>query len=445
MKKTILLWLMAALAPAPAQQQSDILIKISREDAPVIAIPVFRGSGTAQNFMAVFNETLNEEIEGAGVLKIAARSMLPRNNPQRPQDFRVVERGNGDGLTISDWASPPVNANYLAFGYTGIQEDQMVLFGWLFNVTQPLASAQVIGKLYFGSINNDGARKVAREFAADILRQFGAESLAGSKIFFVSNRTGDKQIWVMDHDGSNQKAFAPYRELCTMPSVSPDGGKIAFTRFASGGPQLMIHAADTGRRLPFLNPPGSFNATLSFTPDSREVVFASKVGGFPQLHVANVDGSGLRRLSQSRAIEVEPKVNPKTGADVVFVSGRGGPQQIYKMNIDGADVTRLSTGEGQASNPSWHPDGKFIAFSWTKGYEPGNWNVFVMDVASKKYNQLTHGRGRNENPTWAPDGRHIVFASTRNGSMQIYTMLADGTNVRQLTSAGRNEMPVWGK
>jgi len=174
-------------------------------------------------------------------------------------------------------------------------------------------------------------------------------------------------------------------------------------------------------------------------------VFASKVSGYAQLHIANADGSGLQRLSNSRAIEVEPKVNPKTAADLVFVSGRSGPQQIYKMNIDGADVTRLTTGQGQASNPSWHPDGKHIAFSWTSGYEPGNFNIFVMDVTTKEYVQLTFGRGRNENPAWAPDGRHLVFASNRGGSMQIYTMLADGTQVKQLTSAGRNEMPVWSK
>jgi TolB protein len=127
------------------------------------------------------------------------------------------------------------------------------------------------------------------------------------------------------------------------------------------------------------------------------------------------------------------------------VSGRSGPQQIYKMNIEGTDVSRLTPGDGQASNPSWHPNGKFIAFSWTSGYEPGNFNIFLMDVTTQKYDQLTHGRGRNENPTWAPDGRHIVFMSNRNGTKQIYTMLADGTNIRQLTGAGSNEMPVWSK
>ena len=46
---------------------------------------------------------------------------------------------------------------------------------------------------------------------------------------------------------------------------------------------------------------------------------------------------------------------------------------------------------------------------------------------------------------FSPDGTKLVFASNRGGTMQIYTMLADGTNVRRLTNAGRNEMPVWSK
>ena len=96
-------------------------------------------------------------------------------------------------------------------------------------------------------------------------------------------------------------------------------------------------------------------------------------------------------------------------------------------------------------NPSWHPDGQHIAFAWSRGYEPGNFNIFIMEVASRKFIQLTHGAGRNENPSWAPDGRHLVFSSNRSGSSQIWTMLADGTKLKRLTSEGRNTMPVWGK
>jgi TolB protein len=68
-----------------------------------------------------------------------------------------------------------------------------------------------------------------------------------------------------------------------------------------------------------------------------------------------------------------------------------------------------------------------------------------MDVATRQYVQLTHHEGKNESPYWAPDGRHIVFSSTRSGNEQIYTMLADGTQIRRLTHEGRNERPVWGR
>ena len=130
---------------------------------------------------------------------------------------------------------------------------------------------------------------------------------------------------------------------------------------------------------------------------------------------ADANGSNLKRLTHSRFVEVEPKVNPKTGNEIVFVSGRSGPQQIYKMNIEGTDIVRLTTGEGEASNPAWNPDGQHIAFSWTRGFEPGNFNVFVMNVATQEFVQLRTGQGRNENPTWAPDGRHLVFSSKRGG------------------------------
>ena len=54
---------------------------------------------------------------------------------------------------------------------------------------------------------------MAREFAADILQQFGAKSLAGSKIYFVSDRTGNKEIWSMDYDGSNQQQLTHYKSI----------------------------------------------------------------------------------------------------------------------------------------------------------------------------------------------------------------------------------------
>ena len=195
--------------------------------------------------------------------------------------------------------------------------------------------------------------------------------------------------------------------------------------------------------LPFYNQEASLNANASFTPDGKQIYYASTASGIAQIYAAAIDGQGFRRVSHRDAIEVEPKVNPKNPDLLLFVAGPG-HQQIYQMNADGVGVERVTNGEGEAANPAWNPDGQHFAFSWTRGYAKGDFNIFVMDIGSRQYVQLTHSEGRNENPVWAPDGRHLVFASTRTGESQIYTMLADGTQVKQLTNQGTNQNPRLG-
>jgi TolB protein len=444
MKRTILL-MPVALAIALAAPQT--VIKIVGGEKPTLAVPDFRGSGGAQQFMATFNSTLWNELQNSGQLKMIPKTVYPLSVPQQPTDFKPPVNGRSQGPWLTDWSGPPVSANTLAFGYTAPQDNQLVLFGWLYNVQQPTpAAAQLIGKVYFGSMDEAGAIKVAREFASDILKQFGAASLVGSKVYFVSDRSGNKEIWSMDYDGSNQKQFTSYKSITTFPVASADSTKIAFTTFARGTPQIFIHSLETGRKLAYYNQEASVNAASDFTPDSQHLlIYSTASGGYSQIYITDVNGGNIRRVSNSNAIDVEPKVNPKTGVDLVFVSGRGGLPQIYRMSMDGTDVERLSNGEGEAVNPSWNPDGQHIAFAWTRGYAPGNYNIFVMDIASRQVNQLTHDAGRCENPSWAPDGVHIVYSSKQGRSTELWTMLADGTQQRRLTTQGNNEKPVWSK
>lgn len=417
----------------------DIVAEIVGGERPSIAVPDLRGAGGSAALMSPLNETLFRDLEESGLFRMVPKSMYPLRVPQQPAEFVA------GGPWLTDWSGPPANANFLTIGYAAEQQGRIVLYGWLFNVTQrDIPNAQVFGKLYFGDLTEGGARTVAHEFAADILQQFGHTGVYGTKIYFVSDRSGAKEIWEMDPDGSNQRQITRYGSISSFPAVSPDRSKLVFTTWASGQPMIQVFSLETGRRLPYINQDASVNGTADFTPNGERIVLSSTaVGKSPQLFVSGIDGSGWERLTFSGAIDTEPTVNPRTGREIAFVSGRSGVPQLYVMNFDGTNVARLTDGQGEAVNPSWHPDGQHIAFAWTRGYDPGNWNVFIMDLATRDYVQLTHGTGRNENPGFAPDGRHIVFSSNRSGSNQIWTMLADGTQLRRLTSQGQNEKPVW--
>jgi TolB protein len=399
-----------------------------------LALPSFTArSAEVQTAAGVFNSVLWNDLEVSGILEMVSPSFFPLEAPTRLEELRP-----------QSWASPPANAHMVAYGSLQFTQDQLVVDAWLSDVRNPQAPP-VIAKRYRGNLTEDEARRLAHQFADDIIERLsgGLPGIARTQIAFVSDRTGNKEIWVMDYDGANQRQLTRYNSITRDPAVTLDGAKLAYMSYVSGNPDIYVQALDTGRRLPFRSQKG-LNATPAWSPDGSKVVFCASYPGDTELFLGDANGGNLRRLTNSRGVDIEPAWNPKTGAQIAFVSGRGGLPQIYLMDSDGSNVRRLTPGTGEAVNPTWSPNGQVLAFAWTRGFAPGNYNIFVMDVASGRLVQLTHGEGRNEHPSWAPDGRHIVFESNRGGRKQIYTMLVDGTQVRALTSAGANEAPVWG-
>jgi TolB protein len=445
---TLLLAVVFSTAALLAQKQSLTAWISGQGGKPALALPVFRASGGAEPFMDTFNSTLFGDLQNSGLFTIQPRSFYPKNNPQQPPDLR--EQDGGLGFALPDWGGAPVNASHLVFGYAAGANGAMALYGNVFDTRQPIAGAQLFSQRYAASLDQAGAIRMAHEFANDIIQKFGGSgTLIGSRIYYISNRgmkSEDSEVWAMDWDGNNQKQLTHLNSLALFPGVSADGTRVAFTSYAKGTPRIMMVSTESGRLLPFYNQEASMNASANFTPDGKQIYYSSSAAGVPQIFAASINGQDFRRISHRNAIEVEPKVNPKNPNIICFVSGPGA-QQLYTMTAEGTDVQRLTNGEGEASNPSWNPDGQHIAFSWTRGYAKGDWNVFIMDVTTREYSQLTHSEGKNENPVWAPDGRHIVFASTRGQraqNSQIYTMLADGTQVQKLTQQGNNRYPVWG-
>ena len=289
--------------------------------------------------------------QNSGLFTMAPKGMYPLQVPQRPEDFRQPPRPGTSlgGLALSDWSSPPVQANFLATGYTAeTRRPDRALRLAVRRQPSPTSPTRKSSASAISARWMKPAPAKWRTNSRPISWRTGAahrSSEPRSTSSPTAPATRKSGPWIPD--GSNQKQLTSFKSISIMPAVSPDGSKIAFTTYARGNPGIFITLyGDWAAAVPFYNQKASLNATPDFTPDGKQILYASSASGYAQIYVANLDGSNLKRISSSRAIEVEPKVNPKTGNDIVFVSGRSGPQQIFRMNFDGTGVERLTNGRG---------------------------------------------------------------------------------------------------
>jgi TolB protein len=402
-----------------------------------LAVPDFKAANADPNSAALlksFNETLWNDLDNAGIFDMVSKSFYPLEVPGAPADVK-----------FEPWSGPPVNASMLAFGNLGTSGDKQTVQGWLYDVKNP-ASPQVLGKQYQDAATADAARSIAHKFADEIIFRLGGgiAGIAESKIYFVSSRTGNKEIWAMDYDGANQHPLTRLGTVSLSPRPSPDNSRVAFSSINKGAWEILMYSLDLGRVVSFPRFGGT-NLSPAWAPDGSRLALSSSLSGDPEIYVVDASGANLKRLTSSPGPDVSPTWNRKTGAQLAWVSGRTGLPQIYTMEADGTNAQRM-TDQGYAVSPNWSPNGQFLAISWIRHYgpgAPGAQDIYIMDVASKQWVQLTHDGGRNDFPSWSPDGRHIIFQSSRSGSEQIWTMLADGTNQKQVTYKGSNMQPNW--
>jgi TolB protein len=384
--------------------------------------------------LKVFNDTLWNDLDNAGIFDMVSKSFYPLGAVGLPADVK-----------FESWSAPPPNAAMLAFGNLGVSNNNVTVQGWLYDVKN-VSSPQVLGKQYQDSATNDATRTIAHKFADEIIFRLGGgiAGIAESQIFFVSSRSGHKEIWAMDYDGANQRQITHLGSISLSPRISPDGTHLAFSSLVKSGWEILMYSVELNRLVSFPRFGGT-NLSPAWSPDGTKLAFSSSRSGHSEIYSADASGGNLKRLTSSRGPDVSPVWNRKTGAQISWVSGRTGLPEIYTMEGDGTNVQQV-TDQGYAVSPSWSPNGQFLVFAWMRHYgpgAPGAQDLYIMDVASKQWVQLTHDGGRNDFPSWAPDGRHIVFQSSRSGSEEIWSMLADGTNQKRLTFSGRNSQPNW--
>jgi TolB protein len=430
------------LITSPSAQSQDWLSTGINLGAPRIklAVPEFPPKSVDQTLVSLtqeFNQVLWNDLDNAGIFEMVSKSYFPLKIPQEPLD-----------VDFNAWTSPPASAQMLVFGSTENINSNLVITGRVFDLGNQ-ANPGVLAKRYVATMNEVSTREAAHRFANEIIKALGGgiPGINLTQIAFVRARGRNSEIWVMDYDGFNQHPLTSYGTISTTPRWSPDNTRLAFTSYvlgkSVGNPEILLYSFEMKRRIPFPAYPG-LNTTPAWSPDGQKIAFCSSMSGNPEIYISDPNGMHLQRLTFSSSVNISPAWNPKTGNEIAFVSDRSGAPQVYIMSADGTNLRRMTTAKegGDASSPSWSPNGLFMAFHWRVS-ETGTYDIYVMEIASGHIIQLTHDAGRNEHPTWSPDGRHLAFESTRSGSRQIWTMLANGQDPKQLTQDGENWNANW--
>jgi Tol biopolymer transport system component len=253
------------------------------------------------------------------------------------------------------------------------------------------------------------------------LHVFGSDPMLspdGRKIVYCSERdTIYSQIYVMNVDGSGRKGLTSVNkgDACG-PVWSHDSKKIAYYAFAmsrpSRNPEIWIMDAD-GLNQKRLTDHG---LDPSWSPDDRQIAFASHRDGIFQIYAMNSDGSNVRRLTNHNAEDSTPVWAPD-GKAIAYISATGDDRRgLFIMGPDGSDPHGLAHSKHQDfCFPSWSSDGRTIAFSALNrlgsqgivvGEEKprceqwsGEYQIFAMD-AEGKLHQLSDAKLMGTRPSY---------------------------------------------
>lgn len=158
-----------------------------------------------------------------------------------------------------------------------------------------------------------------------------------------------------------------------------------------------------------------------------------------EIYIMGPDGKDPVKITNNPADDWDPAWSPD-GSQVAFISnrenGKESGQFIYVMNADGNGVRQLSL-ENESKWPDWSHDGSRITYT-----HKGDIHVMNADGNGQSIN-LTDSPEEDAQSSWSPDDRQILWLSGGDNHWNLYTMNADGTNVRQLTQNGKVFDAAW--
>lgn len=386
-----------------------------------IAITDLKGSGLGKDIAAV----IRNDLKLSGYFDIL-----------EPELYRDVSRKEGisvEDIRFSYWSA--IGAQGIVKGEVSSKGGKIIVTLRLFD---PYLRDMLVGKEY--KTDKENLRRVAHRFSDEIMESLtGIRGVFNTKIAYAAV-TGKKQkeIFVMDMDGYKPFPVTKNKSINISPSWSPDGGQIVFTSYMRGNPDLYVAKLGSSGLRKITNGKGS-NITPSWSPSGKIIAFASSISGASNLYKIPPTGRKMLRITRNYNIDIAPTWSPGSDA-IIFASERAGGLHLFRTSADGGGNQRLTFVGYQNDMPDWSPIGDKVVFA---GRDMGTFDIFIMNPDGSNIQRLTVASGSNDHPTFSPDGRFVTFSSTREGGGAIYIMRADGSNQTRVSS-GNGLLPAWG-
>jgi len=264
------------------------------------------------------------------------------------------------------------------------------------------------------------------------------------KIIFTSDRTGNSDIFVQNADGSGIKQITNTSQYEQNPSLSPDGLYIAYSAMAGSSRQIFIMDSDGSDVRQITN--SGFNTMPSWSPDGTKLIFTrgQNSDSIPDLYTINTDGSGLMDITNTSTLREENADWSSDGSRIVYAGSDSNGSFIYSINPDGSGKTQITTGNGGDNDPEWSPDGSKIAF--VRLNSNGTSQIYTMNSDGSGVSKLWQpAYVSNElSPSWSPDGTRVVFSKDNDSYYSIYVYdLSSNMKVSGSYTPSNDQAPHW--
>jgi len=302
-----------------------------------------------------------------------------------------------------------------------------------------------VNKAYKGP--KSSLRRMVHRFSDECLDWLtGKRGSFESRLAFVSNQTGRKEIYMSDSDGFNPQALTATKKVNLHPAWL-DRSHLYFVGYDRVNPDLYLMDISTKQKALVSDRPG-LNMSPAAGPAGKKLAFAMESpGNNLDLYIANPDGSKPLRLTSNPANDLEPAWSPD-GHYLAFVSDRTGSPQIYMMDMyqgsesDGNRPIRLTATGNYNTSPAWSPDGRYVAYSRRIGSQ---FDLFLLDFSNQRSElQLTATPYNEEDPCWGSDSRLLVYSANPKGNYDLYMISIYSKEPAQITGWSSDEtQPAW--